>query len=312
MELSVKKQLFFCLFPPNLSPKQEYVKKAVKLHFVDFCRLSKKLTERTNHTAHNGLMKDIKLPISWFVTSINDINSKLASLPDVRMGSHGKYHVLWLRQNNKRYEIRSKNKNWSYLLECANKRQYLMKRKKELYHLWSEYYEYPLTGLLTSYRIMKKSLTLCNSAFWNNLTDNKCNAPNDNQYYYDGHNFRSRIEMNIAQAAKELGIQYKYDCELNLGNIKVYPDFAFHFDVFDCCVFLEILGNQTDTSEIRRNGTKLDAYSKFGFLFGRDLFLIGATNHFMPNHDSVHVAMINIINHICSLHTFNRDGIYTT
>lgn len=89
-----------------------------------------------------------------------------------------------------------------------------------------------------------------------------------------GENVRSKSEAMIADAYYDMGIPYKYDFPVDVGNGKTrYVDFAL-LDVRNGrVIYHEHLGRLDDPGYLHKNMLKLDEYRRVGIFTGKNLIL---------------------------------------
>ncbi len=89
-----------------------------------------------------------------------------------------------------------------------------------------------------------------------------------------GENVRSKSEAMIADAYYDMGIPYKYDFPVDVGNGKTrYVDFAL-LDVRNGrVIYHEHLGRLDDPVYLHKNMLKLDEYRRVGIFTGKNLIL---------------------------------------
>lgn len=90
----------------------------------------------------------------------------------------------------------------------------------------------------------------------------------------DGERYRSKSELLIANALKEAGIPFRYECRLDLkGYGPVYPDFTVLNKRTRNVFYHEHLGMMEKPDYIIKNLQKINAYEKNGFMQGKQLIL---------------------------------------
>ena len=141
-----------------------------------------------------------------------------------------------------------------------------------------------------------------NMDFFNRLVDDECPYPKNVEYEFDGHCFRSRFEMAIAQVIKDLGLLYKYDSGLQVGTRVLYPDFTLGFPEFDFCIFLEALGRLDNPKYVNDSVEKIRDYSNSGFVLDLDYALIGASEKNMPNNLKIRMKIIEVVGALCAIY----------
>lgn len=95
---------------------------------------------------------------------------------------------------------------------------------------------------------------------------------------FDGEKFRSKLEVHTAEILKHLGIAYRYEAALQIGNNIYYPDFTLLHPKTYKLIYLEILGMMSN-EEYRRNAAKkLYIYSINGLTPGKNLLVYTETD----------------------------------
>ena len=90
-------------------------------------------------------------------------------------------------------------------------------------------------------------------------------------HVYDGRCFRSKSEVMIAQIIKSMGMEYKYEVELNMGNKTYYADFAVYCHETGRFFFIEHFGMMGDEEYRAHTYQKITAYTKCGLTEGLDI-----------------------------------------
>ena len=117
--------------------------------------------------------------------------------------------------------------------------------------------------------------------------------------YVDGYGFnvRSRGEMMVGNALKELGLEAKYEPTLILkGGRKRSPDYSFPVRIIDRCSFVEFMGMTDDGEYVDNNHVKIDEYMRNGIFINRDLIIICGTKNWIPSHESIKRRIAYFIN----------------
>lgn len=232
---------------------------------------------------------------AWYTARIEYLEEELKKLPNVHYGNHRGIKVLRCYDSDMTKEISETDKDWKTYAEIADKaaciKSDILHLRKTFKYRWSATIE-PLTPLVITNKKKKGFLTM---DLWNSLVSDSNTYENSHNYEYDGHCFRSRIEMNVAQVADEMHLKYKYDCMMRLGDRTVSPDFVFAFPEFNCCVVLEIFGMMDKDSYLDDNMLKYRSYNLAGFREGRDFFVIGSDGGYLPNKDEIRAVLEHMI-----------------
>lgn len=241
------------------------------------------------------------LPLKWYIARLDCLYGWIGNLPEVRLGkSQGKETLRVYNGPYKRKEVRSTSKDWDRTYSVY-KRRLLLKTQieilnKELEDIYHTTYELERP----KYQIQINADSKLNASFFNQLKDNDCSFANEHNYEFDGHNFRSRLEMIVAQKLKEMHVIYKYDCGINLYTKKCYGDMFLYFPEFNRCVCLEIMGKMDSADYVSRATEKFSDYSNAGYLIGRDWFILASTNHTIPTNDLIELTIANIVQILCA------------
>ena len=143
---------------------------------------------------------------------------------------------------------------------------------------------------------------------WNQF--NECSNPYEvNTDYFDdfGNNVRSRGEMIVGNALKELGLEAKYEPSLKLkGSRRKSPDYSFPIRILDRCFFVEFIGKTDDRDYLDSNFGKLDEYLRNGVLPNRDLILICGTEKWLPSQEAIKRIVSSFINNAV-LSTYSKN-----
>ena len=99
----------------------------------------------------------------------------------------------------------------------------------------------------------------------------KCEKNIQNGYIYDGHLFRSKSELMMAQCFKELGLEYKYDVIVSFGDETFLIDFAVYCPETDRFFFIEHFGRMSDETYRTRTFHKITTYSRNNLIEGLDI-----------------------------------------
>lgn len=103
------------------------------------------------------------------------------------------------------------------------------------------------------------------------LLEEKCEMNIQNGYSYDGHLFRSKSELIMAQCFNELGLEYKYEVIMTLGDETFLVDFAVYCPETGQFFFVEHFGRMSDETYRNRTFHKISVYSRHNFIEGLDI-----------------------------------------
>ncbi|MBR5975949.1 MAG: hypothetical protein IK020_12285 [Clostridiales bacterium] len=94
------------------------------------------------------------------------------------------------------------------------------------------------------------------------------------EHYFDGHVFRSKSEMIVAQFIKSMGLEYKYEVVVRIGDQVYYTDFAVYCPETGRFFLIEHLGMMSKDSYRMKNFAKITNYTMNGYIEGLDVLFI--------------------------------------
>ena len=145
---------------------------------------------------------------------------------------------------------------------------------------------------------LKKAGSVYDTSAWELLEP--CSNTYENKHEYRdgyGYNVKSRGEMIVGSALKNLGLEAKYEPKLLLKNGKKRtPDYSFPVRIIDRCFFVEFMGKADEDGYITYNHDKFEDYLRNGILPMRDLILITGTENWMPSQEEVMHTIADFIN----------------
>lgn len=91
------------------------------------------------------------------------------------------------------------------------------------------------------------------------------------EHVFDGHRFRSKSEMLIAQLLKSLDLEYKYDVIVSFDDEVFYIDFAIYCHETGRFFFMEHFGDMGSERYRLRTFHKITVYTEHGLVEGSDI-----------------------------------------
>lgn len=248
-------------------------------------------------------MEELHLSHTWYVVKINYYLKILEDIPNIKLGKHSGHEVLWAHENNERKEIRKGTSKYNELLTQAMLRTSIERELTLLKREYHKYYREPLGLSRKRFTVIPNTTSPMTYNNWKSLIDQECPLEKKYEYKVGPHIFRSRIEMQTAQAARELHLTYKYDCGINISyGHKDYLDFAFVFPEFNRWVAYEVFGMLDDPGYIARSGEKIRKYMQQGLFPERDFFMQSGSSNYMENTDMVKKHLIYIVDKLCDIY----------
>lgn len=228
---------------------------------------------------------DTYIPKEYLALNINYCKQKLATLPNVTMHEYRSGDKLRKRVEvgNHRYSLGTKaGEKYSQIMHLCNK----MEEKLEICEaIWKHNFLKPVP----EYEVPKITRTLntgqdkiiLNSDFFNSLKeDANSNYAKSNFYAFNGVNYRSAAEREIAIFYTEAGIPFKYEPEVWFSGMTkpMHPDFVLLIKELDTCKFHEHYGMMSYDNYVRDVTLKCGTYSRSGLLLDQDVFFTYSTD----------------------------------
>lgn len=240
-------------------------------------------------------------PLEWYIAKLDYLYENVEELPVIHLGKRCGADVLRIYSGKDGYkQIGHKSKRWEENYSLCCKRNHLVNQIEQLNNELVSIYHTTYGIERPKFKILKNTTSGINMKFYNSLINDACTYAKTHVYEFDGHNFRSRFELSIAEVIKDLQIDYKYDSGIQLPNKTVFPDFAFGFPEFNRCIILEALGRLDDHKYTNDNIEKIRDYCNGGFILDEDLFTLGSSEKAMPNKTKIRHKIISIIGTLCS------------
>lgn len=246
---------------------------------------------------------NIILPIQWFIARISYLEQRLSSYALIRTGYHNKKPVVRVYSSgssNKYKEVSNNSNQYESLYLMYKERLKLENEIATLKKKLSNYYGKTYANERSNWIVTPNTDNKLNMNFYNQLKESECSFGKETVYISNGRNFRSRLELVVAECIELQGIEYKYDSGVHLYSKKLFPDFVLVFPEFNRCVFLEIMGMLNDSTYVHDCAIKITEYSLAGYHLGIDLHILGSNRFTIPNLDLINTVIVNIVNTLCA------------
>lgn len=225
---------------------------------------------------------------------LNDISN---AMPRYKSGSHKGFQLIREYSGTGsgiiRKEVRENSQGFASMREKLDQFNSLTERRKLFA---AELHRRRLT-IPSNFKLCCDNSPL-NVNAWKQFVPCSNHYENKNQYTDPyGFNVKSRSEMLVGNALKDLGFDAKYEPMLILrGNRKKTPDYSFPVPVIDRCFFIEFAGMADNSNYIDSNYGKIDEYMRNGILPNRDLILICGTENWLPSLETMKLMIASFVN----------------
>lgn len=227
------------------------------------------------------------IPREYLALKINYCKKQLAELPEVKLynrrtgGSLDKTIIL----NNHRYAVTSPIGTKLYKIFFL--RDEIQRELKVYEALWDCYFKgIPLPECMP--RKIKRILAvdynkrvIMDKAFFDSLKeDANTKHQKSSNNSFNGINYRSAAEREIAIFYTEMGIPFKYEPEITLIGVPytINPDFVLYIKELDTCKFHEHLGIKRSADYIRDTKIKYGNYTSAGLIPDIDILFTHDTD----------------------------------
>ena len=223
---------------------------------------------------------DKYIPKELLALKINYCRRRLRELPNICLGNHkinGVQTKIIKVGNHKTYLNSPKGQS---LYAAMVERGDLECQLKIYEAIWDRYYRTPVPvfdppKIIRSIRTPGNENTVMNRAFFDNLkNDANTMYAKPMQYPFNGIQYRSDVERQIAIGYTEMNVMFKYEPELWLAGMKkpIYPDFFLYIPELDTCKIHEHYGLMSYVNYVRDAKLKSSTYIEAGLLLDQDVY----------------------------------------
>lgn len=238
------------------------------------------------------------LPPEVLQARLGLINKELNSIPRLNMGKHRGVSIV--RENRYEDGMRIKSEysisspHGRELLALSKRRSDLLSLKKVLDQLVVPSSSFIDPGMIDTY---------FDKSFWEHLRSGGVDGYEEGRYEHNGMKLRSRGEVVIAQVLDSLGLEYKYEPSIIIGDYRYNPDFAVYLPEFERCFFIEFLGMLDKYDYAAKNSSKIYSYMSSGMVINRDLLLFYGTQNSMPSVEDIVEDIVALISKWCRMYS---------
>ena len=223
---------------------------------------------------------DKYIPKELLALKINYCRKRLNELPKISLSNYNinGTQTKIIKADTHRF-ILNKPKGQE-LYAAMIEREELESRLKVYEAIWDRYYRTPPPKfdpprIVRSLRTANNASTVMNKAFFDSLkNDANTMYPKPMLYPFNGIQYRSDVERQIAIGYTEMNVPFKYEAELWLAGMKkpIYPDFILYIPELDTCKIHEHYGLMNFAKYVRDAKLKSSIYIDAGLLLDQDVF----------------------------------------
>ncbi len=218
---------------------------------------------------------DKYIPREYLALKINYCKKQLAELPEVVLHEHNVDGVLVKRVSSGGHRYSLNSETGKQLYNCKIERDSL---EMDL-HLYEAVWNYNYKGIppidFAPRKISRllavdynKRIVMDRTFFEGLKNDANNRHPKTSGYYFNGINYRSAAEREIAIFYTEMRIPFKYEPEITLLGLPkpINPDFVIYLRELDTCKFHEHLGIKHSADYLRDTKIKYSNYTGAGLI----------------------------------------------
>lgn len=140
-----------------------------------------------------------------------------------------------------------------------------------------------------------------NGDFFNGLKQCSNTMAFNTKYIHNGIQMRSRAEVVVAECLDQLGLKYKYEPEMIIDGVRIYPDYVVYVDYLDCCIVIELFGMADSEEYLLKSTRKIYRYIECGIIPGESLLAIYETGTYMPSINKIKGMITERLNSLSHL-----------
>ena len=240
-----------------------------------------------------------RLPTAFLRARLDRIEKELEEMPKVYVGRHCKSAIVreYYSENGirKQHEYALANEKGKALLSLCDRREEITNSANLIRNL--------VARREHTQKIDLRSVdTIFDEEFWNRLKPSSSGIDGERPYEHNGIRMRSRGEVVIAQVLDSMGLTYKYEVRLQIGDDVYYPDFAVWLPELGRCFFIEFLGMLDNKNYAYKNGIKIGNYLNAGIVINKDILLLCGTKLSMPSSEEIAQDICSLINKYCVIY----------
>ena len=223
---------------------------------------------------------DKYIPKELLALKINYCKKRLRELPDVSMQQHTVRGIIIpnIAAGNHKFNLNSPKGQDLYA--AMIEREDLECQLKIYEAIWDRYYRTPVPvfdppRIVRTLKTPGNVNTVMNRAFFDSLkNDANTKYPKPMIYPFNGIQYRSDVERQIAIGYTEMNVLFKYEPELWVAgmNAPIYPDFFLYIPELDTCKIHEHYGLMNFAKYTREAKLKCSTYIDAGLLLDQDVF----------------------------------------
>ena len=243
-------------------------------------------------------MNIISLPKNYLIARYIYLTEKLSELPAVSVGRHKGSPVFRVRTGDRSRIFKEGSANGIKVRNLYELRGRVTAIIEEIRKSFSE----DIGKISSGFCIRPYEDTKLGREFYRSAVPDATTFEKKSRYVLNGINYRSRVEFMIAQVLTDMGLEFKYECDIPCGGTTHNADFLVYLPEFGRCFMIEYLGRLDDEGYVYRNSVKIRDYLSSGYYIGTDLLILCGNEVEMPSMDTIRSSIRHMIELLTSQH----------
>lgn len=240
---------------------------------------------------------EIQWSEEYLVLKTKYIEEQYSYIPPIYRNKHYGRYVIQYYEGGRRHEVQPTSPRYQQLEYKYLRRKALKNELKVLYSMCMS---------RQNYKIRDDIHKVLDYNDYQKMVSNTSNSDGKHPYQHKEFYMRSRFEVSMAYVLDSLGLDYKYEPTIYLGDYMINPDFVVYLPEFDCCIIIECEGMTNRVGYVNRNGMKFTEYLYSGLVFGMTLVVLQGTDKQMPSPEIMRNAVVSAINNVTAMYVLKE------
>lgn len=217
------------------------------------------------------------------------------------LNSHSQCKIFYYTDptTNKRHEHRSGSPKGQTLAKVYALRAATKNKLKQYRVMWDTLYAFPCPKLNLP-KLRKSRQAFITRELFDSLVPESNPREVDKSNPYNGINFRSKSEREIAEYLDGLGIAYKYEPRLRIMNTDIYPDFVCFIPELGIGFIIEHFGMMDSPKYLEHANKVIQSYLNCGFLPGIDILFTYERSNYPPRANYFESQINRMLDSLCA------------
>lgn len=218
-----------------------------------------------------------------------------------KSNEHQKHYVYYYTDSTtcKRHAHQDNSPKGQTLAKVYALRAATKNKLKQYRVMWDTLYAFPCPKLNLP-KLRKSRQAFITRELFDSLVPESNPREVDKSNPYNGINFRSKSEREIAEYLDELGIAYKYEPRLRIMNTDIYPDFVCFIPELGIGFIIEHFGMMDSPKYLEHANKVIQSYLNCGFLPGIDILFTYERSNYPPRANYFESQINRMLDSLCA------------